>query len=576
MIVVAASMVKVNDDAHHHWLSSMLGLHVITASDMVTISMDIPAYLVMVATILACFSLASSVTYTSSTNVTSFPTDIPMEVTSIILNSNHLGDIPSDAINQFVHLEQLEISTNELTNISNINFTGLDDLRNLNFHDNKIMVIPPLCNTLPGLEELDLGKNLIAHLPEFVFENCTQIKILIVDQNRFHAINEHSLYGLTSLVEFHARLNEQLTYVHPNILINMTSLLIVLFEGCGLLKHPCLPTAMASQGEVNIDFTGNDINMINASELYGLSTSEAIASQSLRLSFMDNAIRSISSAIPVFPLLANLVLYGNDIHEFWIGEEPWITSSRLSVIDMCANNITSFPRVDNIALRNSIKYLYLTGNRITCVSNWDLWQFPKLYKLTFAMNNMVRFLDEPCNTSLVDPDRVNENGNSRIRQIRLWHNRLTKFPNLTSHTKIAILTLDHNNIRYITTADVRLLTNLANLRLSGNPMISIHFDQPVLPRLKELFLTSTTIEDIPDLYHLSVQGPTTVDLTGSRLATCNASLCWMKGPPDPVGVPVIFIEYLMELNQQHAGGVNNYQHLNMLCYDVLKSLSNLF
>ena len=78
-----------------------------------------------------------------------FPHDIPLTANLIVLTDVQLGSLLPVTFTSFSQLEQLTISSDELANLSETAFTGLQLLHTLILTNDHIAVIPPFCNKLP-------------------------------------------------------------------------------------------------------------------------------------------------------------------------------------------------------------------------------------------------------------------------------------------------------------------------------------------------------------------------------------------------------------------------------------------
>lgn len=89
-------------------------------------------------------------------------------------------------------MEEIDLSSNELTVITNDSFYGLTQLRSLNLANNNIKKIEPRAfNTLGGLEKLNLADNKLTHI-DIAFGRLFNLLELQLENNNIHKIIPNS------------------------------------------------------------------------------------------------------------------------------------------------------------------------------------------------------------------------------------------------------------------------------------------------------------------------------------------------------------------------------------------------
>ncbi|BFZ00803.1 hypothetical protein BsWGS_03841 [Bradybaena similaris] len=107
--------------------------------------------------------------------LTSVPQNLPVNITTLLLDRNHLQSLPKNAFSRYKHLEVLDLSVNHITVAEQGTFVGLNHLTWLDFSRNSI------------------GKNGLP--PEDLFEPLRSLKFLRFDLNKFPCDKNSALYG---------------------------------------------------------------------------------------------------------------------------------------------------------------------------------------------------------------------------------------------------------------------------------------------------------------------------------------------------------------------------------------------
>lgn len=147
-------------------------------------------------------------------------------LTYLHLGGNHLtGSLPSDF--GLVNLEFLQLSQNLLTGPVPVSLSNCSKLNTLQMIENSFSgKLSVDFGHMQNLRNLGLGRNSLgsreADEMKFVdsLANCTYLKVLILDHNRFSGILPHSIANLTSVEEFYFGENQ----LHGNIPPGITKL----------------------------------------------------------------------------------------------------------------------------------------------------------------------------------------------------------------------------------------------------------------------------------------------------------------------------------------------------------------
>ena len=122
---------------------------------------------------------------------------------SLDLSSNDIVEISPGAFSQLVNLEILSLSENNLQTLPEDIFLGLDNLKTLRLSFNGIFSIPlGLFNHLISLEELDMRNNHIHWIAGGVFQNLTHLKTLELSENNLRTLSSDVLSDMRNFHDF--------------------------------------------------------------------------------------------------------------------------------------------------------------------------------------------------------------------------------------------------------------------------------------------------------------------------------------------------------------------------------------
>lgn len=114
--------------------------------------------------------------------------------------------------NGFEDLEQMNLKENGLTELPEDLFNDLTNLRMLDLTSNKLNLTMNIFANLKKLEFLKLGHNNLKMLEEGVFKNQNKLKILDLRSNNLKNLTKGSLDGLSSLRHLDLSLNQIETF----------------------------------------------------------------------------------------------------------------------------------------------------------------------------------------------------------------------------------------------------------------------------------------------------------------------------------------------------------------------------
>ncbi|XP_016331895.1 leucine-rich repeat-containing protein 15 [Sinocyclocheilus anshuiensis] len=172
---------------------------------------------------------------------------------ALFLQQNHFTDIPAGIFDDLVNLEILHLQDNKITQLPANLFSNLPKLKKLYLSNNRLSLLPSaiflnlpnlthislyenqLSRLMPGtfgpmaLQELWLYDNMLTHLEENVFNNLTEIRLLVLSRNQIQHISPGAFNGLMELEEISLHTN-RLTSIEAGIFKGLPKLANISIE----------------------------------------------------------------------------------------------------------------------------------------------------------------------------------------------------------------------------------------------------------------------------------------------------------------------------------------------------------
>jgi Leucine-rich repeat (LRR) protein len=502
-------------------------------------------------------------------------------VRTIKLSSNNFSCIPKSfwALKQ---LTELDFSCNNFDAISS-DIEKLATLKFLSFQRNSILSIHPIISLSRQLVSLDLSSNQISSLSDIYFHEMFQLATLFLQNNHFD-IFPMEVFSATSLTEL-------------NLCANPFSALpiqLILFKDIVLnidLQNITRPSQkVCSQGLHAIFQWISVLNLTQSSTsssldltAYGLTQlpPELLADDSLKVT----TIILKSNSIQMLPMeaaftLRNIRILDYSMNGLYNVPEVLFRLTNLEQLDLSSNNITIIP--DDISLLMNLKWVNFVGNSISSI--------PALIGSLPLLNQL--FLNIEAVES--PPRAISKLGDAFVLSfLKLIHfcsdsktlslpplgieNLFPHILNVVSHlTALSILSnsffeLDFEICDFSTLVQfdasfnkisciksLRLLTRLEHLNLSNNLLKNPEGLFDAL-NLKTLLLSRNLISDFPDqihcklLEHFDISNNPLTDIT-LKILTCTNLKHFDVSNSSVSYIPEVV--YLMEsLNEMILTGV---------------------
>lgn len=321
-----------------------------------------------------------------------------MDLQYIDISSNHLVNIPSKSFLHQENLQELHLSQNKLSSVNNKTFQGLKSLTVLNLRENFLgELLSGTFSTLPKLEELNLSKNRISKIDPLAFDSLLSLRVLYLDDNLMTSIPTPSFYNMGSLAELHLGLNA------------FNSLPVEAFKGLNRLSV--------------LDLGSGGIINISEQAFKGLT--------SLRnLNLVDNQLQQIPTGpLSYLSRIEELIIGQNQFNSLRKGSFRGLKNLRkLDITE--ANNLKYIEPgafVDNM----NLEAIVLVGNKkLEQLEEGVLQELPNLRSLVLRDNSFTSFRESLLSWNNLYELKLSDNPLNCDCQI-LWLLKLVNQKNLT-------------------------------------------------------------------------------------------------------------------------------------------------
>ncbi|CAH1800049.1 unnamed protein product [Owenia fusiformis] len=221
----------------------------------------------------------------SRMGISKLPAGIPRNTTTLIINMNSFSEIPNNMFSAFPELQQLDISSNQITSggLYPGSFAGLPKLSNLDLGYNYLDQVPKgLPKTLTYLYLLQTLNS--TTLAEDAFKGLKQLQHLDISFNKLESLPRNLLKDQSNLQLFRADWNPIPTPGLPDgIFLHLTKLGDLSMRGCKLSKMiPMLPKTLQ-----NLDVAFNQLTYVPVDCLAGMHQLQTLA-------FWNNSVTGIA------------------------------------------------------------------------------------------------------------------------------------------------------------------------------------------------------------------------------------------------------------------------------------------
>lgn len=421
------------------------------------------------------------------------------QLTSVLLNA-WIQQLGTNNQNAFVQLKHLDLSDNNLTNLTWIMFKDLPNLRALNLSQNAI------CNE---------------HIHSQLFQRITQIQHLDLSYNQIKSIVTERLYTGVNSTENHNGSTKQssITSSIPStegIFINMPELRKLILNNNQINDLP--RNTFVTNGLPNLQFLNlahNQLSVIPFQIFQPLDALQYLDLSSNRLmTFLDNFFID-NVALVVLNLRNNTIdkvlsnsFYGlrqlieldlSDNHITNIDRNAFDSLDALQRLNLCMNNLSTIPTTLFERLLQ-LKYLNLSRNKFKILPNG-------IFANQFALEQLI--IDE-----------------TSLQKTNNWISRKPNEINKDILKQLRMLSMRNNpHLHEIDAITFRSLSAIEYLNLSGNGLHVLPNEIGELTELMHLDISKNDLTSIPKqlntLQHLEL-----ISMTGNRY-NCDCQMVWL-------------------------------------------------
>lgn len=495
-----------------------------------------------------------------------------LDLSSAFTELNHPLDV---FLKDLERLEWLQLDHNNITKISVANTKSLSKLRHVDLSNNKMADIPPdlflaqnhnflgavhissndlkiiksnAFSNIPHLTSIVLFGNKISTIEYNSFHSCPFLHTVVLSKNNLSLISPSAFYNLSRLSSVFLQDNQLETFTF-DIIEGETAQLYINISNNALRELTVSNDSIDNIIRVRtLDLTNNKISVIN--DAFFASVSNYL----LHLFLSKNRISKIT--LPVLTVLQVLDLSHNSINA--IDDDCFDCCTNIQILKLDHNFIHN---VSEIAFKSSsnLRILDLSHNKLFYLSENALAN-TKLERLNISGNN---FLVLPTTTLISIRETIrhldfsfNKIGNIsanaltgfyKLKALNLSSNHISFLHEMSFYGLSHLLELDvsHNPLRYI--ADERVFTHLVALRflhMRNASLVSV-CNLP-LPHLNVLVLKDNFLFNISETVLRVSQQVRYLDVSGNLLqdvphhvwrnARMLVALDTSKNPIDVLGV----------------------------------------
>jgi Leucine-rich repeat (LRR) protein len=194
----------------------------------------------------------------------------------LYLNNNFLKRVPKEAFEHCTSVKYVYLNSNQIGKLKNYSFGYMYSLLELNLANNLIdeievnaFFIDEKSMIGPGLiEKIDLSNNRLAVLPGKIFSYLTNLRYLLLNDNKIRKIDMKTFYGVSYLISLDLSVNK-LKYLHFLANRNLSSLRYLKLSN-NLLKNLNHSQFSYLKSIKTLDLSSNGIEYLHECSFYGI------------------------------------------------------------------------------------------------------------------------------------------------------------------------------------------------------------------------------------------------------------------------------------------------------------------
>ena len=403
------------------------------------------------------------------------------------LYRNSLTVLEVGVFDGFGELERLVLWGNKLSSIQVSLLANLTRLRELYLYKNKISVLEVgVFDRLGALQILSLQENELSSIQVGLLANPTRLRQLWLNRNNLSALEVGVFDGLGDL-EMLALQDNKLSSIQVGLLANLTRLrglllnrnnLSVLevgvFDGLGDLER--------------LDIHSNQLSSIQVGSLANFTRLKELSLYRNKLSVLENGV------FDGLRDLKTLLFWGNELSNVQI--QVFKGLSDLTFLSLHYNKLI---HLDMIAHANMcfLIYLYINNNILTTLHPHTFQCMASLQYLLLDQNKLTHL-----NSNLF-------HGLNSLRELVLADNFIHSLPYTLFIDLLNLHLLDLKNNRLHELPQLYHITNLKEMKITGNPL---------------KWITSRSFDNLPTSVQIYVDQPEVCICYATKITVCSYTL----------------------------------------------------
>ncbi len=443
------------------------------------------------------------------------------QLESLNLSNNQLSSFRSAVFNGLDQLKNLNLSYNQFTSLPESSFSSLPNLEYLNLSKNKIQTMhESTFSAVEGkvyqLKILDLSYNELEELSDFTFSYLVRLQSLKLNNNQITELDQLTLFGPFQLKQLNLGYNEIET-VHGSAFSDNSKLTHLWLHANNIESLPdsvfsnLTELRMLSLSRNELDEIPDLSNNTKLGSLYlysnnisDLSSNPFSELSALRTLSLSN--NSISGALPVGVFQNNSNLERLHLSNNKITSVPSNTFSGLSklrALSLSKNQLTALPSFSGLS---NVVNLWLYSNQINTLSSNAFSGMSNLKNMDISRNQISRIESNAFS------------GLSKLTHLRLYDNNITSLSSsmFTGLSNVTFLTISRNDITSLPNNVFSKMPNLQSLWIHSNQIRTIDPDAFAgLSKLIYLNISSNPLEGpLPEKVCTFIKSVKTVHMNG--------------------------------------------------------------
>ncbi|XP_045483315.1 protein artichoke [Harmonia axyridis] len=303
---------------------------------------------------------------------------IANQVTNLVISKNIIRELPQASFQYFQQLEKLDLSRNLIANLNSNAFLGLENtLYHLDLSRNRISAFSGSPLSLTKLKTLDLSENNLSQLTKSTFNLLTSLSSLNLSNNQLKMIPADLLQKATSLETID--LSSTSLKVLPPQLFSKLNFLKEVFLSYNLITEVATGVFSNLPNLTTIDLSNNNINNIRQGAFVNVMSVKKLILKHNHLSSFKGEIFNTGTSLEVLDISNNRLSY--------LYPSSFRIHPRLREIHASNNKFVFFP-AELIATLQFLEYIDLSKNSLKTVDELDFARLPRLRSLNLAHNQI--------------------------------------------------------------------------------------------------------------------------------------------------------------------------------------------